>query len=227
MQAMHTGSENVLTKYIQLADAEVVNRVIAGEKELYEILMRRNNQTLYRIIRGYLDDDSEIQDAMQNTYLKAFEKLDQFQQEASFSTWLIRIGINEALTRLRQKGKTAIFEGNDHDGEVSVATQVPGPDHLTPESRINRKDAQRFLEQAINQLQPKYRVVFIMKEIEGMDMSEIAANLQISNANVKVRLHRAKAMIKETLLQLADKEDVLGFGNEQCDNLVAQVLRHI
>src|SRR5690606_37096556 len=86
----------------RLEDEVVVRRVLSGEKELFEILLRRYNQTLYRVIRGYLRDESDVEDAMQDTYLKAFDKLEQFQGKAAFSTWLIRIGINEALLRLRK-----------------------------------------------------------------------------------------------------------------------------
>lgn len=89
----------------KLGDGEIVRRILAGEKVFYEILVRRNNQTLYRVIRSYLRDEAEIEDAMQNAYLKAFSKLHQFRLESSFSTWLVRIGINEALARLQEKGK--------------------------------------------------------------------------------------------------------------------------
>src|ERR1044071_9181907 len=99
----------------QLSDADVVTRVLRGEKELFEILMRRHNQTLYRVVRGYLKDDDEIRDAMQNAYLKAFDKLHQFQGNAAFSTWLIRIGINEALLRLKdiKKGKVIYMTADE------------------------------------------------------------------------------------------------------------------
>ena len=94
-------------KNYKIQDAAVIKRIIAGEKELFEILLRRNNQKLYRVIRGYISDIHEIDDIMQNTYLKAFEKLYQFKMDSEFSTWLIRIGINEALARLKEKTKYA------------------------------------------------------------------------------------------------------------------------
>src|SRR5690606_36398991 len=88
-----------------LGEPLIINRILGGEKELYEILVRRNNQKLYRVIRAYLKDDAEIEDAMQDSYIKAYTKLYQFKLDSSFSTWLVRIGINQALSRLREKGR--------------------------------------------------------------------------------------------------------------------------
>ena len=85
--------------YTGLSDFDIIYRILQGEKALYELLLRRNNQKLYRIVRAYLQDGNEVEDVMQNTYLKAYEKLHQFRQNSSFSTWLIRIGINEALAK--------------------------------------------------------------------------------------------------------------------------------
>ena len=89
----------------KIEESEVIKRIIGGEKELYEILVRRNNQKLYRVIRSYIKEEAEVEDIMQDSYVKAFTKLYQFKLESSFSTWLIRIGINETLARLREKGK--------------------------------------------------------------------------------------------------------------------------
>ena len=89
----------------KITESEVIERILRGEKELYEILIRRNNQKLFRVIRSYVKDEVEIEDIMQNTYVKAYTKLYQFKLESSFSTWLIRIGINEALARLKEKGR--------------------------------------------------------------------------------------------------------------------------
>ncbi|MGH2643781.1 MAG: sigma-70 family RNA polymerase sigma factor, partial [Chitinophagaceae bacterium] len=97
-------------KVSEISDVEVARRVIQGEKELFEILLRRYNQLLYRVIRGYLSDEKEVEDIMQDTYLHAYEKLQQFRGDASFSTWLIRIGINEALGRIRKLKKQPVLK---------------------------------------------------------------------------------------------------------------------
>jgi RNA polymerase sigma-70 factor (ECF subfamily) len=208
-------------------DAQIVRRIIGGEKELFEILLRRYNQTLYRVIRGYLKDREEVQDAMQNAYLKAFDKLFQFQGNSSFSTWLIRIGINEALLRLKdiKKGKTVYldtFLGN----KTNFINQIPDK-QMNPEKAIIRQEAKHLLEQAIDNLPEKYRLIYILKEIEELDNVQIQESLGLSESNVKVRLHRAKKLLKDSLYQLTSKGEVFEFGNAHCDAVVNFVMSRI
>lgn len=106
-----------------LPDQEVVERVRSGEKGLYEILMRRYNQTLYRAVRSYLRDGDDVQDAMQEAYVKAYTKLDQFKGDSAFSTWLVRIGINEALQVLRKQRTMHIY--TDPGQRAEGLTQLP------------------------------------------------------------------------------------------------------
>ncbi|HUM65769.1 MAG TPA: sigma-70 family RNA polymerase sigma factor [Chitinophagaceae bacterium] len=173
-------------------DAQIVRRILGGEKELFEILLRRYNQTLFRVIRGYLKDRDEIQDVMQNVYLKAFDKLFQFQGNSSFSTWLIRIGINEALLRLKdiKRGKT-IYLDSILDINTDRINQIPDR-QMNPEKAIIGQEAKQLLEQAIDSLPKKYRLVYILKEVEGLTNMQIEETLGLTESNVKVRLHRAK-----------------------------------
>src|SRR5690606_12428930 len=108
----------------QITDEEIVRRVVAGEKELFEILMRRYNQTVYRIVRSYLKDQAEVEDVMQNSYLTAFDTLYQFQGNSSFSTWLIRISINEALSGLKQINSSKRVFMHDDQTHASSLTQI-------------------------------------------------------------------------------------------------------
>lgn len=211
----------------KISDSEVVKRVLAGEKELYEILLRRNNQTLYRVIRGYLKTEEEVKDTMQNTYLKAFEKLHQFNHEARFSTWLIRIGINEALTVLKKHKKyTSSYDETDGRSNSNLA-ELPDHDRLNPEGEMIRKETRQVLEDSISQLEPKYRVVYIMREIEGLTMKEISDCLDISNSNAKVRLHRARSMIKEDMYNRSYSHNLYEFGFAQCDEIVERVMQSL
>ncbi|MEP6738379.1 MAG: RNA polymerase sigma factor [Chryseolinea sp.] len=207
----------------QLDDVTVVRRVIGGEKELFEILLRRHNQTLYRVLRSYLKDEDDIRDAMQNTYLKSFNKLFQFQGNASFSTWLIRIGMNEALLRLKIiKREQANFLGSD-DERLNL---IPDK-QMNAETKIIRREAEQMLEQAIDNLPEMYRVVYMLKEIEGMSNSEVCESLSLTDSNVKVRLHRAKAMLKDSLYTLSISSDVFEFGKGKCDDIVNAVMKAI
>ncbi|WP_255409406.1 sigma-70 family RNA polymerase sigma factor [Aquimarina sp. I32.4] len=119
----------------KISDADVIYRINAGEKELYEILLRRNNQKLFRVIRSYINDYEEIQDIMQNTYLKAYEKLHQFKNNSQFSTWLIRIGINETLARLRTKGKYQNLYVSENDSNHKQIIEIPDNHLLNPEKK--------------------------------------------------------------------------------------------
>ena len=212
-------------KYSQLAEDEVIRRILAGEKELYEILMRRNNQKLFRVIRGYFQDQKEIEDTMQDTYLTAYEKLWQYKHNAQFSTWLIRIGINQALAKIKRKAKLGISStlttSDDNLIELKPDDQ-PGPEH-----KMMRKEAKEILEEAIGNLEEKYRIVYIMREIEEMSIAEISDCTDLSISNVKVRLHRAKGMIKENLYELSYTNELFEFGFSKCDRLVERVLESI
>ncbi|MEQ9009492.1 MAG: sigma-70 family RNA polymerase sigma factor, partial [Ekhidna sp.] len=148
-----------------------------------EILLRRNNQKLYRVLRGYLTDHDEVVDVMQDTYVTAYEKLDQFRQSAQFSTWLIRIGINKALKRIYQSRKVV---------SIHEVKESQFQSNQQPELKYMQTEAKQTLEMAIGSLAEKYRSAYIMKEVEGMSIAEISDCLEITESNVKVRIHRAK-----------------------------------
>lgn len=207
-------------QFSKLSDEEVISKVLSGEKGLYEILLRRNNQKLYRIIRGYLHDHEEIEDVMQETYLTAYEKLYQFKHSSQFSTWLIRIGINKALQRIKKNRPTISLSDEDTIRDFDIT-------QLSPENKMIRKESKEILEAAIEKLEEKYRSVYIMKEIEQMSIAEISDCLAISESNVKVRIHRAKSMIKENLYDLSLNSDLFEFGNKKCDLLVNRVMERI
>ena len=211
----------------KISDSDVIKRIIRGEKELYEILLKRYNQKLYRVIRSYVKDTQEIEDIMQNTYLKAYEKLYQFKATSAFSTWLIRIGINEALARIKTKNKVFLINGQSNDSSSNIIVQMPNRDQLNPENKIIRQEAKQFIESAIDRLKPKYKTVYIMKEVEEMSIKEISKCLGLTDSNIKVRLHRAKKILKEQLYELAHNNDLFEFGLSKCDHLVDEVMNKI
>lgn len=213
---------NATTKK-ELDDALIIERVLNGDIELFEILMRRNNELLFRTIRSYIDIEADVQDTMQDTYIKAFEKLYQFKNDAMFSTWLIRIGINEALQRKRKspKFKTMALQ---QDGDV---LQIEDKNNINPEYQTMFKESSYFMEKAIDALPEKYKIVFVLKEVEGLSVSEISKCLDLSQSNVKVRLHRARTMLRDSIFNLIDYTTIFGFGNSKCDSVVANVMEHI
>jgi len=224
MEAIRIGDFN----NYKISESEIVKRVLSGEKELYEILIRRNNQKLYRVIRSYILDDAEVEDIMQNAYLKAFEKIYQFKHGSTFATWLIRIGINEALGRLREKNKLVNLSASSLENKPNTILEIPDSDQSNPEKRIIMNEAKQLMERAVDSLDVDYRTVYMMREIEEMTMAEISECLDISVSNAKVRFHRAKNMLKEKLYSISsDSSDLFGFGFSKCDNISDRVMNII
>lgn len=211
----------------KISESEVIKRILGGEKELYEILVRRNNQKLYRVIRGYINDDAEIEDIIQDSYLKAYTKLYQFKLESTFSTWLIRIGINESLARLKQKEK--IYHLNERSGNLTSNTflEIPDSRQLNPQDKMIRNETKYLLENAIDSLDIKYKTVYIMREVEEMSLKEISIILDLTLPNVKIRLHRSKEILKEKLFEVANNKKIFEFGFSRCDRITENIMKII
>ena len=207
----------------KISDEEVIKKVLEGEKAFYELLMRRNNQKLFRALAGYLSNKEDIADVMQEAYLKAYQKLHQFKYKASFSTWLIRIAINEALGKHRKEGKYLKLNADTDEVQTKII-EMPSLVQHNPENIMIQAETKLMLERAISRLDSKYRAVYILREIEHMSLAEIAACLQLSPVNVKVRLFRARKMLKEELYALSAATDPYEFGFNKCDALVERVL---
>ncbi|MGM5470619.1 RNA polymerase sigma factor [Flavobacteriaceae bacterium LMO-SS05] len=207
----------------KLPEFVIIQKILDGEVELFEILLRRYNELLFRTIRSYINSEYDVEDVMQDTYIKAYEKLYQFKNDALFSTWLVRIGINEALQRKRKVSRLKI---SDIAVEQNI-NQLTNISLMDPEKRTIQKESIAFLEKAVDMLPEKYKIVYMLKEVEGMNISEISNCLDLSNSNVKVRLHRARTMMKDTILLLTNTSNIFEFGNSKCDRIVETVMRRI
>ena len=210
-----------------LPDEEVVRRVLDGDTAVFEIIMRRYNQRLYRVARAILRDDSEAEDVMQDAYVRAYQHLGQFAGRSQFSTWLTRIAIHEALARAQRRKRVDQLSANewkDGEGEMNVATSA-----LNPEEQLSVSELGRALEGAILSIPEQYRLVLMMRDIEQMSTIETATALDLSEENVKVRLHRARAMVRKELFARAGAEaaSAFGFMGVRCDRVVARVLQQI
>jgi RNA polymerase sigma-70 factor (ECF subfamily) len=177
-----------------LNDDEIIARILNGEKDLYSIIVRRYNQRLYRVGISMINDDAEVEDAMQVAYINAYENLGKFAFRSSFPTWLTRIFINECLLRLRKR-KKSISMNDENMENVMRQDKVP----QTPVTTTVNSELRSILNDAIRQLPETYRTVFVMREIEKMNIAETKECLNISEVNVKVRLNRAKAMLRDIL----------------------------
>lgn len=200
----------------KLADEEVVRRVLDGEAALFELIVRRYNQRLFRATRAILRDDDAAEDAMQEAYLRAFAKLDQFAGKAKFSTWLTKIAVYEALGRLRRAKL-----------EEELPETMDTSDN--PERTAYVRELQSAIEQAVDALPPLYRGVFIMREIEEMSVEETADCLGITQENVKTRLHRARALLRGRLERAIGKASTQAFSylGRRCDRMTDAVMVRI
>jgi RNA polymerase sigma-70 factor (ECF subfamily) len=201
-----------------LKEEDIIERIKNGESDLFRFIMRRYNQRLYRIARSYGIDDDTCEDMLQQSYINAFEKLYQFSGKSKFSTWLIRILINEYLMHKRKTGIRRFVT----DDVTSLLIM-----HQNPETSFMEKESSNILQSAIEELPEKYRIVYMMREVEELSINETAESLGITKINVKVRLHRAKLLMQKYLTKNLSKEDIYPFGNERCDRVIEKVMAYL
>lgn len=210
----------------KLTDEQLVERVCSGDVALFEVLMRRNNTRLYRTLRSLLKNEAEIEDAMQAVYVLAYSKLNSFRGDAQLDTWLTQIALNEALGRLRR----------DRRHPVLNLSSIPEPElspgdsaEQTPEAQVNRRELAAILEAAVDELPDLYRITFMLREVDGMDTTQTAQVLGVSEDVVKKRLSRARGLLRTQVEEMFGSavRDVFGFHAARCDQLVEAVMARI
>lgn len=212
-------------------DSDLVSLSIAGVPDAFGEIVTRYNQRLYRVARAILRDGAEAEDALQEAYLRAFAALDSFRGDASLGTWLTRIVVNEALTRLKRRRPSEDVEALDRAGKLgSDVIMLPGAAiAMNPEQSAALGEIRRLLERAIDKLPEPFRLIFVLRDIEGMSVEETAAQCGIPAATVKTRLHRARKLLRKDLdgtLSLA-LQDAFPFGGARCEQMRAAVLARL
>lgn len=213
------------------ADDELalVERIIAGERPAFEILMRRHNRRLFRLARATLRNDADAEDALQEAYIAAYRGLAQFRGGAALGTWLSRLVLNECLGRLRRQARrdNVIPMQSMHD-DTRVDTMTT-PDNDSPEKLLLRAELRALLERKLDALPESFRLVFVLRCVEEMSVEETAAYLDIPEATVRSRLFRARSLLQDTVAQEIDmaQRDVYDFGGAHCDRIVSNVLSRL
>ncbi len=222
---MHVVSGAVLDQWNALSDEQVVADVLDGRTALFEVLMRRHNERVYRTARAIVRDESEAEDVMQQAYVNAYANLRQFNRQAQFSTWLTRIAINESLARVRRKHRYEPFE----EDRSNVAAFMKRDSPRDPERAAASGELRAALESAIDRLPDGAREVFMLRDVEGMSTAEVGTALGISDDAVKTRLSRARAALRHDLMQRthAPAPEAFRFYRPRCDKVVAGVLARI
>ncbi len=207
------------------SDADVIQQVLAGQTGMFELLMRRYNERVYRAARSIVRDEQEAEDVMQQAYVNAFTHLRQFHGAAQFSTWLTRIAVNEALSRVRRQGRYETFD-DEHPSVTPLMFDRPSEN---PERQAFTGELRGLLEWAIDHLPDRTREVFVLRDVEGLSTSEVAHTLDVSEDVVKTRLSRGRAALRRLLTERtgATAPDAFHFLRPRCDRVVAIVLARI
>jgi len=206
-----------------LSDEAIVARVLEGETALFEVLMRRHNERLYRAARAILRDDREAEDVMQEAYVNAYTHLEQYDGRAKFSTWLTKIAVYEALARARRRGRYEPLD--DRVLETFMPTNSP-PD---PEQQAFGRELGALIESAVDSLADGYREVFMLRQVQGLSTAETAEVLGLSDEAVKTRFSRARSTLQRDLLDRIGSAaaTTFTFGQSRCDRVVRSVLARV
>ncbi|MGF1607793.1 MAG: RNA polymerase sigma factor [Kiloniellales bacterium] len=217
------------------SEAELIAAARDGDGAAFEVIMRSNNRLLFRTARSILKDDSEAEDVVQETYVRAYAHLGRFAQSSRLSTWLVRIAVNESLGRLRRRMPARgldgplddLAESRMTDDQVLPLGLAARPAYADPESRAARDEIRRLLEQAIDALPQAQRAVFVLRAVEEFSVAETALCLGIPQETVKTRFHRARRALRRLLSDEVATAllDTFPFAGARCDRIVAGALR--
>src|SRR3954462_5256278 len=207
-----------------MADEEIVERVVAGDVALFELIMRRYNQRLFRIARSILGDDTEAEDVVQEAYVRAYKNLQQFGGRSRFATWLTKIAVYEASARRRKRRGLQLVAPEAFESSLMVDSS---PDGVV--DAVSQKELNGVLKAAVEALPIDLRVVFTMRSIEQLSTEDTAECLELTPANVKVRLHRARQQLQSWIDRQIGREarELYMFAGERCDRIVAKVMTRI
>lgn len=209
-----------LEKY---SDREIIKEILNGEKRLFEILIRRNNPSLYKTGRSYNFNHHDTQDLMQDTFLDAYVNLSKFEGRSSFKTWIIKIMLNNCYRKTQKSG----FR-NEETTEIDERSEPMFSNRLAETNNtVMNKELGQIIESALKQMPIDYRMVFSLREISGLNGAETAEALNISEENVRVRLNRAKTMLKKEIVKSYKPEDIFEFNLIYCDMIVENVMGKI
>ena len=211
-------------------DAELVQRALARDELAVRAIIKTHNRRLYRLARGILRNDGEAEDVVQETYVRAFTHLADFRGDSSLSTWLSRIAMNEALGRLRRERPGVELSSLPQGALEAQIIQFPLMSAADdPEKSMAQREIQHVVEGAIDELPEPFRIVFITRVLEGMNIEETAEILDLKPETVKTRLHRARAMLRDNVEKKIGPVimEAFPFAGRRCDRLTEAVLKRL
>ncbi|HLR38275.1 MAG TPA: sigma-70 family RNA polymerase sigma factor [Chitinophagaceae bacterium] len=206
-----------------LSDEEILNRVIAGEKFYYEGIIRKYNPYLYKVGRTYNYSHEDTQDLMQDTFVDAYKNLSNFEKRSSFKTWIVRIMLNNCYHKSR---KSSFIKETNQDLEENAKPMFSQSENNT-DKIIHQHELKHVIEDALSRIPEKYRMVFSLREMNGFNVAETAKLLHITKGNVKVRLNRSKAILRNEIEKNYTLEELFDFNLIYCDAIVKNVMKRI
>lgn len=212
-----------------LGDEVLVKMAGDSDEEVVRVLVRRHNRRLFRVARAVLRDDAEAEDVVQETYVRAFTNLASFRGEASLSTWLTRIALNDALGRARRRRPSVELTDDEiQEGRVLMFPPMASAES-NPESETARGHMRRVLEEAVDDLPEPFRMVFVMRDVEGLNVEETASHLSIKAETVKTRLFRARRLLRSAIEQRlsAGFSELFPFDGDRCANTADRVVERL
>lgn len=211
---------NLLEKY---TDAEIIEQVVKGDKSMYEIIVRRYNPYLYKIGRSYNYSHDDTQDLMQDTYIDAYKSLAQYEGRSNFKTWISRIMLNNCY---RKKEKSSFKNEVMQEFDDRSTPLYSAADNDTAKM-VHNRELGTIIENALQKIPYDYRMVFTLREMNNMSVAETAELLNISEANVKVRLNRAKEMLRLQIEKSYSATELYEFNLVYCNAMVDRVMNII
>lgn len=217
------------TTHDAISEAALVARARGGDEAAIRLLIKANNQRLFRVARGVLRDDAEAEDVVQASYVSAFTKLGSFREDARFSTWITRIALNEALSRARRRRPQVELDAIDTAMQADMGWSSRFPISLMPlaaDSEVSRTEMRTMIESAVDTLPEAFRLVFVLRDIEGMTLAEIAEQLDVKVDTVKTRLHRARGQLRRVIEARLEGSfaEAFPFDGKRCNTMADRVV---
>jgi len=212
-----------MTPSDRLTETEIIHRILSGEKSLYEIIVRRFNACLYKVGRSYHYSHEDTQDVMQETFIDAYKSLSAFEGRSAFKTWIIRIMLNNCYRKSERSGFTKMTTQDVNENAKPMFTNS----NEDTGKIVQNRELKHIIEEALTRIPVDYRMTFSLREITGLNVSETASLLNISEANVKVRLNRAKAMLRNAIEKTYSAGELFEFNLIYCDAIVENVMKKI
>ena len=207
----------------KLSEEEIIERILQGDKKLYEIIVRRFNPYLYKVGRAYNLNHKDTQDLMQDTFVDTYKHLAQFKGTSKFKTWIIRIMLNNCFKKTHKSSfKNEVMKEVDDQSRPLYSNESNQTDNI-----VRNHELSRIIEEALSKIPHDYRIVFSLREINELNVTETAELLKISESNVKTRLSRANKMLREVIERSYVPAELFDFNLVHCTPIVGKVLKEI